>query len=223
MNVVDLIIIGSVGLIALLGLKSGILKPVSGMGGFILGILMAFQYSAEIAVVFAEYIDGPMLQRIAAFVSIVLAVAIVMRLIAWFIKKVLSELFLGWVDHLAGAVGGATLGILVAGTLVYLVGGVNIAPARDVMDSSVIAPQISRASLISPSAPWCSALANGGTAQGCTDFKGLASSMLGTDVDEKVKDMLGGQDVGTLVNVVKGSLNGSSPEQLVQMTRPKAQ
>jgi uncharacterized membrane protein required for colicin V production len=223
MNVVDLIIIGSVGLIALMGLKSGILRPVTGIGGFILGIMMAFQDSAGIAVVFAEYMDGTMLQRIAAFVSIVLAVAIVMRLVAWLIKKVLSELFLGWVDHAAGAVGGATLGILVAGTLVYLVGGTNIAPARDVLGASVLAPQISRASLVSPSAPWCSALAKGGTARGCTDFKGLASSTFGVDIDAKVKDMLGGQDVGTLINVVKGNLSGSLPEQLVQMTKSKSQ
>ena len=70
MNALDLIIIGAVGIVALLGLKSGILKPISGIGGFVLGVFLALQNYGEVALLLSEYIEGAMFKNIAAFVSI---------------------------------------------------------------------------------------------------------------------------------------------------------
>ena len=41
------------------------------------------------------------------------------------------------------------------------------------------------------------------------------------DVDAKTSGMLGGQDIGSIIDIVKGGLNGSTPEQLVQLSNSK--
>ena len=218
MNVLDLTIIGAIGLVALVGLRSGMLKPASGVGGFILGVILAFNSHSDVARAISGIIGSPLLQKVVAFVGIVIVVVILARLVAWLVQKALSEFLLGWIDHVAGAFGGAVLGVLVTGTIVYMLGGVNIAPAREALDTSVLAPQISQASLLAPSMPWCSALSNGGSANGCTDFKGIAGNVFGLDIDKRLSSMLGGYDAGTLLKLVKESMSGGLPEQLERMS-----
>lgn len=219
MNVLDLTILGAVGLIALIGLKFGMLKPVSGGGSFIIGAILASQYYSAMALVFARITESPTIQMVAGFVSTILIVIVLIKLIAWLIQKVLARLFLQWMDHVAGAFGGAALGILITGTLVYMLGGVNMAPARDALGTSVLAPQISQASLLAPSKPWCSTLSNSGSANGCRDLKGFAGNMFGSDVDEELTGVLGGHEVGEIVEMVKNSLNGGTSEQVAKMSR----
>ena len=110
MNVVDLVIIGVVAFLGLIGLRSGLLRPISGTGGLIIGVLLAKQHNAEVALMLADYIEGELPHRVAAFGGIVIASATVARLVAWMVKKVLNTLVLGWVDHVAGAAGGARAG-----------------------------------------------------------------------------------------------------------------
>ena len=215
MNAADFIIIGVVVLLALAGLRSGILKPVSGIGGLILGIVLAMHYSDHLAPQLAKYIEGETLQRVAAFAAIVLFVAIATRISAAMVKKLLSHLVLGWVDHVAGAAGGVVLGVVLAGTIVYLLVGADFAPTRQALAASKLAPEISRVTLISAVTPWCSSSQDGAPANGeaCTDMKGLVNQFLGRDISEKVNDMLG-QDAGPLAGVVESALKGT-PQEIV--------
>ena len=64
MNFVDLVIIG---LVAFLGL--------------IIGVILAMQHNAEIALMLADYIEGELPRRVAAFGGIVIASATVARLV----------------------------------------------------------------------------------------------------------------------------------------------
>ena len=173
MNAVDLIIIGAVGLLALLGHKSGLLKPVSGIGGLVLGIFLAMHHSAQAAPLLVDYIDGETLRRVAAFASIVLAATIACRVAAILIKWLLNTLVHGWVDHVAGAAGGAALGIILSGTTVYVLSGTNLGSTSHALEVSRLAPEISRASLISADMPWCSSIQGSPADQSCTDLKSL--------------------------------------------------
>ena len=63
MNVIDLVIIGLVAFLALIGLRSGLLRPISGIGGLIIGVILAMQHNAEVALMLADYIEGELPRR----------------------------------------------------------------------------------------------------------------------------------------------------------------
>jgi uncharacterized membrane protein required for colicin V production len=213
MNALDLVILAVVGLAALLGLQSGILRPVSGTGGLILGVLLAIQHRSRVAVMLIEQIEGDLLREVVAFIAIVLAVIVVTRAAAILFKRLLGVLAIGWMDHAAGALGGAAVGTVLAGTAVFLLTGADIVQTRESIRSSVLAPEVTRASLIASPAPWCSTLAESGAevGQGCTDLKGLAKQLIGRYVPKKATEFLE-NDGGGLVEVIKGSLTGSSAD-----------
>ena len=54
---------------------------------------------------------------------------------------------------------------------------------------------------------------------GCRDLKGFAGNMFGSDVDEELTGVLGGHEVGAIVEMVKNSLNGGTSEQVAIMSR----
>jgi uncharacterized membrane protein required for colicin V production len=210
MNALDLVILAVVGLAALLGLQSGILRRVSGTGGLILGVLLAIQHKSRVAVMLVEQIEGDLPRQVVAFVAIVLAVIVIARLAAILFKRLLGVLAIGWLDHAAGALGGAAVGTVLAGTAVFLLTGADIAQTRDSIRLSVLTPEVTRASLIASPDPWCSTLAESGAeaGQGCTDLKGLAKQLIGRYVPKKGSEFLENDGV-SLVEVLKGSLTGS--------------
>jgi uncharacterized membrane protein required for colicin V production len=64
MTVVDLVIIGVVAFLALIGLRSGLLRPISGIGGLIIGVILAMQHNSEVALMLADYIEGELPRRV---------------------------------------------------------------------------------------------------------------------------------------------------------------
>ena len=222
MNVVDLIVLGAIGLVALLGLKSGFVKPASGIGGMILGVLIALQMYGEVAAMLAGYIDKELWRNVAGFIVVVLATTIVTRVIAIIVKKLLSALVIGWADHVAGAFGGTALGLVLAGTAIFIVSGVDNAAVRTALADSAITSGITRVSLISSSTPLCSAQPEGAANGDCTDFNGLLSGLIGFDIGDKVSGMFGGYNLGELVGAMKGNINGNSPQELMQQAGASA-
>ncbi len=230
MNWVDLAIIGVVGLVALSGLRSGLLAPVSGIGGLVLGIVLAVHYHPDAALLLAEYVEGEMVRKIAGFIIVVVATVAASRIIASLVQKLLSLLMLGWIDRLAGGVAGLAIGVVMVGTIVYLLGGADNADIQDRLAESSLAASISEASLFSGSSPWCSqieqvaakALPEDAAKQvlthikdeatsECTSIASLAGELFGDTVSAKLSDMIG-QDVGTLAEVVGASLSGKTQE-----------
>ena len=219
MNAVDLPIVATVALFALIGLKAGLLRPISGIGGLILGVFIAVQSSADLAAELETNIEGDTLRRTAAFIGIVILTVVASRLAAFLIKKLLATLVLGWLDHVAGAVAGAALGVVLTGTSVYLLTGANIESTRDALATSRLAPEVSRAKLVSSPKPWCWQVGEGAeNGDACTDIMGLFDQYLGRHISETVGefgDFLE-DDAGSIVDVLKTSLT-VSPEDLVSL------
>lgn len=217
MNGADFVIIGVVGLLMLVGLKTGILKALSGIGGIALGVMIATQQSGEVAILLEEYIGSDIIRGIAAFAAIVVVIAIATRIVAFLVKKLLSALMLGWTDHIAGALLGAVVGIFVAGTGVYLLTGMELDQTKDLLAGSSLAPQIQQASLISTRL-----CPNGNGAPGCKDFGGFVNEVFGRDVAADVSDLFGGRDIGSIVNVVKSGLSGPNDDLLNTLKNTEA-
>ena len=120
-----------------------------------------------------------MAQRIAGFVAIVLGVAIAARLVGYLVKKLLSALVLGWLDHVVGMAGGAAVATAIVGTVFYMIGGMGFAANNPTFTESRIAPEITKASLVTSSAPWCSQLPEGAaeSGQACTSLMTFAGEL----------------------------------------------
>ena len=206
----DLVILAVVGLAALLGLQSGILKPVSGTGGLVLGVLLAVQHKSRVAAMLVEHIEDELPRQVVAFVAIALVVIVVARTAAILFKRLLGALAIGWTDQVAGALGGAAVGTVLAGTAVFLLTGADFAPTRESIRSSVLAPEVTRASLFASPDPWCSTLPDSAAEadQACTDLKGLAAKLIGRYVPKEGRELLGDDGVN-LAEVLKGTLTGS--------------
>ena len=84
-----------------------------------------------------------MVRRVAAFVVIVLPTAVGMRFAASVARKLLSYLLLGWLDHVAGAAAGGVAGLLVVGTIVYLMAGADVEEVQELLQASSLALPIS--------------------------------------------------------------------------------
>ena len=69
------------------------------------------------------------------------------------VKKVLNTPVLGWVDHVAGAAGGAALRLVLAGTGIFLLTGADLDPTRDALAASKLAPEMSRATILTADQP----------------------------------------------------------------------
>lgn len=209
MNSVDLIIIGLVAVLALMGMRSGLLRPISGIGGLAIGVLLALQHSADVASALVDQIDGDLPRKAVAFAGIVVLSVAAARLGAWGGKRLLETVSLGWIDHAAGATAGAVLGLALAGTGTYLAIGANLEPTRDLLAESQLAPVVTQATLLSSSKPWCSQVEDGAqSGPDCTGLMGLFGEYFGDQLDGQVNNLLGGDD-GTLADVVRTSLTGS--------------
>lgn len=222
MNVADLIIIGSIGLLALLGLKAGIIRPASGVGGVVLGVILGLNYQAQMAALLAPYIGGDVLPRIAGFVIGVVVTFALVKGTAMVVIAYLPRFKLGMADHVVGGFGGIVVGLILMGTMFHLLSGINVAPTREVFDSSRLAPSISKASLVSPSKPWCSSLESG-SGESCNSYTRLIGGMVGIDIDAYMEGMLAeGQSVDMIMGMVMASLRGGSPEKMIQIAnRPQ--
>jgi uncharacterized membrane protein required for colicin V production len=218
MNVVDLILIGSMGLLVLTGLKVGIIKPASGVGGIVLGFMIGLNYQAQIASLLAPHISGDVLPRLA---SLVIAIALTfanVKVLAVAVTMLRPEFKKGIVDHLAGAGSGIAVGLLVMGTMSQLLSGINVAPTREVLNSSRLAPIVTKASLVSPSIPWCSSV-NSEFGLPCHSYSNLLKGSTGFDIRAEMEGILSeGQDVDSIMSLVKGTLNGKSPKDMTQIS-----
>ena len=218
MNWIDLIIAGTVLILALLGLKTGILMPASGLGGLALGIFLSLKYHGAAADVLAQYIEGDIALTVASYAVVVVLVAVATRIAAAVVKKFLSFLVLGWVDHVSGAALGAAVGLVLTGTASYLLIGAGLPQLREPLAESTLIAEVSQISLLSSSKPWCSQLADEDAVAGedCNSLKSLAVRLASGPIKDKLGGLIG-QDVDQLIEVVGSSLDGST-SRLTELT-----
>ena len=233
MNLVDLIIIGTVGLLALLGLRSGLLLPASGIGGLVLGLALAVQYHGQLAFALSDQVEDETIRRVAASAVLVLGGLLATRIAASFAKKLLSSFKLGWIDPTAGALAGAGMAVVGAGTIIFVLMGTDIVEVHEALNTSAFAAPMSQASLLSTRSPWCSQMRLSGATvvpkgvgaqrssgqQECTELRTLARELLGGPITDKLSSFLG-HDVETLGEIVKTNLTGS-PDDLKRLAQER--
>ncbi len=122
MTNVDIAIFVALGLFTILGLYWGLIRQVLAVVGIVVGFMLAGQYGTDVAVWLGSVITDPNLAQALGFIAVLLLVSSVASLIASLLHSMAGLMFLGWLDHLLGAVLGLVQGVIaVTAVLIVLV------------------------------------------------------------------------------------------------------
>ncbi|MGB2798939.1 MAG: CvpA family protein [Dehalococcoidia bacterium] len=118
MNWLDIVLIVVLALFILSGLIQGFIRTALALAGLIVGIFLAGRYY----VAFGNWlpIANTNIANIVAFAIIFIAVMVAAVLLAFFLRRIISLIMLGWADKLLGALFGLVLGALFCGAVLTL-------------------------------------------------------------------------------------------------------
>ncbi len=104
----------------IIGWKIGLLGAIFNTIGVVVGIFVAGRFSDDIAAWIAEQGTGDAIATVLAYVAIVVGVFFGAQVAKSVAKKMLSLVFLGWVDSLGSIVVGLVFGLALAGALILI-------------------------------------------------------------------------------------------------------
>ncbi|MEK7777761.1 MAG: CvpA family protein [Chloroflexota bacterium] len=121
MNWLDIVIAG-VALVGLfIGWKMGLLGAIFNTIGVVVGIFIAGHFSGQIAAWIAEQGTSDAIATVLAYVAIVVGMFVAAQVAKGIAKKMLSLVFLGWVDSLGSILVGLVFGLALAGAVILAV------------------------------------------------------------------------------------------------------
>ena len=112
MNTLDIIILIVLLLGTLNGLRQGLIKAFANFVGWIIAIISAIKFSADVAP-FMRMSTDPVLQKIMAFVLIIVVVILLTWLISAILSSLLQRLKLGPLNRLAGGLFGGLKSVII--------------------------------------------------------------------------------------------------------------
>ena len=140
MAVVDLIILGIVGISCLFGIFRGLVKEALSLAFWIGAVILASVFNDLLAAQLASVIDTPALRRITAFVLIFVFTVFAGGLISNLISRLMSKAGLGGVDRALGALFGIIRGVVIVTVIVALT--VLLEITREMYGDSILTPYI---------------------------------------------------------------------------------
>ncbi len=105
----------------LIGWKMGLLGAIFNAIGVVVGIFIAGHFSDDIASWIADQGTGDAVATVLAYVVIVVGVFVAAQVAKGVTKKMLSLVFLGWVDSLGSILVGLVFGLTLAGAVILAV------------------------------------------------------------------------------------------------------
>jgi membrane protein required for colicin V production len=121
-NWIDISIMIIILLNMIIGIRRGIIRGIINLIGVITAIFLAIFWFKEVGEYISSHsqISGE-IANILGFAIIFLGVYLIARIIEIFFKKILSLLFVSWIDGLGGAVFGLIKGSLIVGILLVII------------------------------------------------------------------------------------------------------
>jgi len=120
MNWLDIILLLALLIAAFVGFRRGIINVVLMLAGLILGVFLAGRF-------YSSFADGLPIgndtaAKVLAFFIIFIIVIAAAFVLAFFLRKTIAAIKLGWADRFAGAVLGFIAGAVICGALLALFG-----------------------------------------------------------------------------------------------------
>ncbi len=119
---VDYVIVGIIGLSALISLVRGFVREAVSLIIWFLAFGLAWTYFRELALHLAPWIETPSLRLGLAFIILLIAVLIIGAIVGFLIGQLVDKTGLSGTDRLLGMVFGAARGAVLVAILVLLAG-----------------------------------------------------------------------------------------------------
>lgn len=122
----DYIVLGLLGLSAVVGTWRGLVSEVIALVAWVVALVAAWMYSARAATLLSGLITEPMWRQVAAFAIIFVGVLLLAALLRFLLRELLRAVGLGPVDRFFGTLFGLARGAAIAFVLVLLGGLVGV-------------------------------------------------------------------------------------------------
>jgi membrane protein required for colicin V production len=140
-NWLDIVIIVTMGIAALMGYRTGVIKGFLSIIGIIVGVVLAGQIGDTVGEKMT-FIDNPDGATIAGYAVVFGAVFIGSLILAGILRKLLDFILLGWVDNLGGAALGIGASVIVWTGAIAAAGSFPVGFLNDAVEGSSIAPDL---------------------------------------------------------------------------------
>lgn len=140
MNWLDIVIILALIWFTVTAFTAGLIRELVTLAATFLAIAVAGLYYDNLAQDVLVFIDNPNIARAVAFLVLLASVFLMGQLVAFFLRRVVSLLMLGWADHLAGAGFGFLKGLLLVEILLILFVTYPQLDLDAAIDGSALAP-----------------------------------------------------------------------------------
>lgn len=114
MNAFDAFVLLAALVLACLGILRGVVRISLGLGGMVLGLLLALQYEGTVAPVVQRVVSDAVVAHLLAFALVVMVVLAASIFLGWVLRHLLKKAHLNWLDRSLGAAAGLLCAALLA-------------------------------------------------------------------------------------------------------------
>ena len=143
LTTIDWLLLGVLGLSALLGAMRGLVVEVLSLAVWVAAFWLAFLYGAQITPLFAGQVQDAAMRLFLAYALVFVAALIAGGLVTWFVGKLVRSVGLGGVDRFFGLLYGLVRGVAL-GCVLVLVLGFTTLPREASWRASPLLPQYQR-------------------------------------------------------------------------------
>jgi membrane protein required for colicin V production len=143
LTTIDWLLLGVLGLSALLGAMRGLVVEVLSLAVWVAAFWLAFLYGARIAPLFAGQVQDVAMRLLLAYALVFVAALIAGGLVTWFVGKLVRSAGLGGLDSFLGLLYGTLRGVVLGCVLVLVLGFTKL-PQEAQWRASPLLPQYQR-------------------------------------------------------------------------------
>lgn len=143
MNSIDFVILGVIGLSALISLVRGFVKEALSLVIWFCAFFIASQYYDKLAVYFTQ-IEDDLFRKGAAIAALFIATLVVGALVNYIIAQMVQKTGLSGTDRVLGVVFGMLRGVLIVSAALFFVDAFTTFSHSDLWGESTLIPEFSR-------------------------------------------------------------------------------
>lgn len=138
-NFLDVIILCILAFFSIRGLMHGFVDEIIGLIAIFGGLYLANNFYADLAI-YIDFIQEPLWKNLAAYIIIVVAVIIVMKIVHSLLQKIMNFSFVGWIDSIGGLIIGGIKGLLLCAIMLILID--TFSPSVEMIEQSYLVPYL---------------------------------------------------------------------------------